>query len=89
MAPVCLVIVKEPIKIVANEKTRTGFHVHIGVGVGCEFTLDEVKKVCMLFIVYECESPHPMLLPRAHSYLSIMLAIVQRNGSLLATAKNM
>ena len=50
------IIVKEPIKIVANEKTRTGFHVHVGVGVGCEFTLDEVKKICMFYLVFERES---------------------------------
>lgn len=63
------IIEKEPIKIVANENTRTGFHVHVGVGVGCEFTLDEVKKVCMFYLVFERESIYYCLTPVAHVLL--------------------
>lgn len=55
VAAVLKAICDDGIELFVSKDTKTGFHVHVGVGVGREFTVDEVKKVCMLYLVYECE----------------------------------
>lgn len=60
VAAVLKAIRDEGIELFVDEDTKTGFHVHVGVGVGRKFTLEEVQKVCMLYLVHECKLSYPV-----------------------------